>query len=143
MHQAKEGDTVQVHYKGQFEDGHVFDTSEGKEPLEFTIGEGKVIPGFESAVIGMAPGETRTERIPAEEAYGPRREELLLEVEKEALPSESEFSVGDWLKVGFPDGTSAPVRITEITDSAVKLDANHPLAGKDLHFELELVKIEN
>lgn len=140
--QAKSGDTVHVHYKGSFEDGTVFDTSEGSQPLQFTIGAGDVIPGFEEAIVGMAQGDQKRQTIPADQAYGERREELVFEVEREQLPPNSEVAVGDYLRIGFPDGRTAAVQVAEVGDASVTLDANHPLAGKNLIFDLTLVDID-
>jgi peptidylprolyl isomerase len=142
MQQAKQGDTVHVHYKGSLEDGTMFDSSEGAQPLSFTIGSGDVIPGFEEAIVGMAAGDEKTQTIPAEQAYGNRREELVFQVEREQLPADSDVSVGDFLRIGFPDGRTAAVQVVALDDAAVTLDANHPLAGKTLVFELRLVEID-
>lgn len=141
MQVAKEGDTVRVHYKGTLDNGDTFDSSSGREPLEFTIGSGQVIQGFEKAVVGMKPGDTRREKIAAADAYGDAREELVFDVERSALPEDADVSEGDFLEVSFPDGSRAPVRIRELGDTSLKLDANHPLAGQNLTFELELVSI--
>lgn len=142
MQQAKQGDKVHVHYRGKLDDGTVFDSSEGSEPIVFTIGSGDVIPGFEHAVEGMTSGEKKTERIAAENAYGERRDELVFTVGREQMPENTEVEVGDTLQVGFPDGSSAAVQVAGIDDGSVTLDANHPLAGKNLTFDLELVDIE-
>lgn len=142
MQQAKMGDTVRVHYHGTLEDGSTFDTSEGGDPIEFTLGEGEVIEGFENAVIGMKPGDRKQEHIPAENAYGEYDPELIFEVERGQLPPGAEVSTGDFLEVSFPDGSTAPVRVAKTTTEAVHLDANHPLAGKNLIFDLELVSIQ-
>jgi peptidylprolyl isomerase len=141
MQQAKRGDTVKVHYTGSFEDGTVFDSSKGKEPLEFTLGEGQVIPGFEEAVIGMVAGDEKRETIQPQRAYGDRREELVFEVGVNQLPPGSQVEVGDTLQVGFGDGNMANVQVISLDDELLKLDANHPLAGRTLLFELELVAI--
>lgn len=142
MQQAKHGDTVRVHYRGTLDDGTEFDSSAGSEPIVFTIGEGQVIPGFESAVQGMAAGDKKTERIPANDAYGDRRDELVFTVSREQMPDSAEVEVGDLLQVGFPDGSNAAVQVAAMDEQSVTLDANHPLAGKDLTFELELVAID-
>lgn len=142
MQQAKQGDTVLVHYRGTLDDGSEFDSSAGTDPLSFTIGAGEVIPGFEQALEGMETGEKKTQHIPAAEAYGERRDELVFEVGREQMPEGNEIEVGDMLRVGFPDGSSANVQVTALDDQSVTLDANHPLAGKNLTFELELVKIQ-
>ncbi len=141
MQQAKRGDTVHVHYRGTFEDGSEFDSSAGSDPLVFTIGAGEVIPGFESAIEGMATGDRKKETIAARNAYGERHDELVFTVGRDQMP-EGEIEVGDMLRVGFPDGSSANVQVAAIDQSTVTLDANHPFAGKDLTFELELVSIE-
>jgi peptidylprolyl isomerase len=141
MTQAKRGDTVHVHYKGTLDDGTEFDSSEGSEPIVFTIGAGQVIPGFENAIEGMSAGDRKTERIEVGNAYGERREELVFNVPRDQMP-EGEVEVGDMLRVGFPDGSNAAVSVAAVDDQEVTLDANHPLAGKNLTFELELVSIE-
>jgi peptidylprolyl isomerase len=141
MSAAKEGDKVRVHYTGTLKDGTVFDSSKGREPLEFTLGEQRVIPGFEQAVRGMAPGDTKKEIIPAEQAYGPRREEMLMEVEREQFPENISPEVGLQLQMTTADGRQVPVKIAAVDESKIRLDANHPLAGEDLVFELELVEI--
>jgi peptidylprolyl isomerase len=141
MQQAKQGDTVSVHYRGTLDDGTVFDSSEGGEPISFTIGGGEVIPGFEIAVAGMSIGDEKKEKIESENAYGPRRDELIFKVGREQMPENSEIEVGDTLRIGFPDGSSAAVQVAEMDEGFVTLDANHPLAGKDLTFELRLVAI--
>lgn len=141
MAQARQGDTVRVHYTGRLDDGSVFDSSQGADPLTFTIGSGQIITGFEDAVLGMNPGETRTTEIPSDRAYGARDEEMLLEVERENLPDGLDPKMGDWLQLSFPDGQQASVRVVEMSSDKVTLDANHPLAGKDLTFEISLVEI--
>lgn len=141
MEQAKRGDTVKVHYKGSFEDGSVFDSSDGREPLEFTIGQGQVIPGFEEAVVGMSAGQQKRETIPAVRAYGERQDELVFDVGRDQLPEGMEVEVGDMLEVGFGDGHTAAVQVMEIADDSLTLDANHPLAGRTLIFDVELVAI--
>jgi peptidylprolyl isomerase len=140
MQAANNGDTVRVHYTGKLDDGSVFDSSEGREPLEFRLGGGEVIPGFEQAVTGMAPGDERQVTIPADEAYGPRREELVLVVRRQELPEEMQPEVGLQLQMS-QDGQQFVVTISDVTEEDVVLDANHPLAGEDLTFELKLVDI--
>jgi peptidylprolyl isomerase len=142
MQQAKQGDTVQVHYRGTLDDGTEFDSSAGSDPLVFTIGAGQVIPGFETAVEGMATGDKKTKRIEAENAYGHRSDELVFTVNRDQMPEGAEVEVGDMLRVGFPDGSNATVQVASMDGETVTLDANHPLAGKNLTFELELVSIE-
>ena len=141
MARAKYGDTVKVHYTGRLDDGTVFDTSANGEPLQFTIGSGQIIPGFEQAVVGMNPGESKTVKIPAEDAYGQRREDLIIEVEKSQLPEGLKPEVGLQLQSRQPDGRIVVLTIADVTESHVTLDANHPLAGKDLTFEIQLVEI--
>jgi peptidylprolyl isomerase len=141
LSKAKNGDTVKVHYTGKLNDGSVFDSSENREPLEFQLGSGQLIPGFEKAVNGMTVGDSTTVTIPANEAYGEVNEELILSVEKDRLPADIQPEVGMQLQVQQPNGQPVPVVISDVTDSIVKLDANHPLAGKDLTFHIEVVEI--
>jgi peptidylprolyl isomerase len=141
MEKAKADDTVKVHYTGKFEDGTVFDSSEGRDPLEFTLGKGMVIPGFEAAAMGMSPGETKTVNIPAEEAYGPRREDMVMEVARASMPPEIQPEVGQVLQIGQSQDQMLQVMVTQVTEESVVLDANHPLAGMDLVFEIELLEI--
>jgi len=141
MTQAKSGDTVQVHYTGTLNDGSTFDSSEGREPLEFTLGEGGVIPGFENAVIGMAVEESKEVTIPCAEAYGDHNAEMVQEVPREALPSDMELELGMPLQAEAPDGEVFVVTVTSVTDDTVMLDGNHPLAGQDLTFNIQLVGI--
>jgi len=141
MERAKADDTVKVHYTGKFEDGTVFDSSEGRDPLEFTLGKRMVIAGFEAAALGMSPGETKTVKIPAEEAYGPRHEEMVMEVARASMPVEIEPQVGQVLQIGSSQDQMIQVVVAEVTEESVILDANHPLAGIDLVFEIELVEI--
>lgn len=141
MTAARNGDTVRVHYTGSLGDGTVFDSSKEREPLEFTLGEGKIISGFEQAVVGMEPGESKTVQIESDNAYGPHREEMVVSVERTRLPEDIEPQVGGQLQVRQPDGSVHPVIVTEVSDASVTLDANHPLAGEDLNFEIELEEI--
>ena len=141
MQKAKQGDTVHVHYKGTLDDGSVFDSSEGKDPISFTLGNGEVIDGFENAIEGMTLGDRKTERFEPAQAYGDHRQELVFTVPKDQMP-EGEIEIGDMLQVGFPDGSSSAVTVASVDADTVKLDANHPLAGKALTFELELVGID-
>ncbi len=133
---------MKVHYTGSFEDGTVFDSSNGQEPLEFTIGAGQVIPGFEDAVIGMAEGDRKRETIAPERAYGERHDELVFTIPRDQLPPGSDVQAGDMVQIGFPDGRTASVHVAEVTDEGLTLDANHPLAGRTLLFDLELVTID-
>ena len=141
MAQAKTGDTVKVHYTGKLNDGSVFDTSEGREPLEFKIGGGQVIAGFDEALSGMEVGESKTVTIPADKAYGPHQQEMVMVVDRSKLPDELEPQMGQQLQVGQPDGQTFVVTVAAISGEEVTLDANHPMAGKDLTFELQLVEI--
>lgn len=134
------GNTVRVHYKGTLSDYTEFDSSEGGDPLEFSVGAGQVIVGFDAAVTGMEVGETKTVTIPALEAYGVHDPENVLVVGSDQIPPGADLSVGDPLEVGIEGGT-VMVRVTELTDDSVTLDANHPLAGEDLTFELKLAEI--
>ena len=142
MDKARVGDTVQVHYTGTLKDGTVFDTSSGGEPLQITLGDGSVIPGFEQAIVGMSPGDTKTEQISCEHAYGPYRDELAVEVDSALFRSQAVTPrVGLQLEVTASDGRELPVVVTEVSDAKVRLDANHPLAGQDLIFEIDLLQI--
>lgn len=139
MSKVKEGDTVKVHYTGTLKNGEVFDSSKDKEPLEFKLGEGQLIPGFEKAVVGMTVGDSASIDIPSDEAYGEEREDLIINVPKDQLPDDVTPQVGMQLQVNQGDGQPIPVRIKEVGEAELTLDANHPLAGKDLSFEIELV----
>ena len=141
MTQAKAGDTVKIHYTGTLDDGSQFDSSAGRDPLEFTLGSGQVIPGFDSAVEGMAIGESKKVNIPAEDAYGPRHEQMIQEVPRSALPEDVEPQVGMGLQARRPDGAMLDLTITEVGEENITVDGNHPLAGQALNFELELVEI--
>ena len=140
MAPVKKGDTVKVHYKGTLKDGSRFDDSTDADPIEFTVGDGRVIPGFENAVIGMTAGESKTITIPVDEAYGESREELILTVERSAIPPDLNPAVDDDLVLEQED-RQIRVRVVEVTDEHVTLDANHPLAGEDLIFEIDLVEV--
>jgi peptidylprolyl isomerase len=141
MAQAKPGDTVKVHYTGKLDDGTVFDSSADRDPLEFTIGEGNIIPGFERAVVGMSKGESKTEVIPTNEAYGPYQEEMVVTIDRQQMPPEINPEVGQQLHIQQPDGNVLPVIVTDVSDGTVTLDANHPLAGENLTFDINLVEI--
>lgn len=139
---VKENDTVRVHYTGTTDDGATFDSSRDRnEPLEFTMGMGQLIPGFEKAVAGMKVGDSTKIRIPAEEAYGEAREEMIVEVERSKFPSDITPEVGMQLQVQQPNGQPMPVAVKAVTETHVTLDANHPLAGQALNFDIELVEI--
>lgn len=142
MTQAKQGDTVKVHYTGKLEDGSVFETSHDRQPLQFTIGKGEVIPGVEQAVTGMNIGESKTATLPLEEAYGPHRDDMVVTVNREQLPPDFKPEVGQRLEITQENNEIILVTVTDSSDSSVTLDANHPLAGKKLTFELELVGVE-
>jgi peptidylprolyl isomerase len=139
--QVKAGDTVQVNYTGKLSDGTVFDSSAGKAPLEFTMGGGKIIPGFEKAVLGMKVGEKKTVTIAPADAYGLRQENMVMEVPRTQFSKEITPEVGMELESTRKDGSTIVATITKVTDTSVTLDANHPLAGKALTFDIELVKI--
>ena len=149
MAQAKEGDRVRVHYTGRLDDGTVFDSSECSEdecgcestPMEFTIGSGEVIPGFDKGVLGLAVGEAKTVHIPVDEAYGERIEEMVAEVPRGDLPPEMHPEVGQQLEVTQEDGQIFQVLVTDMNDETITIDANHPLAGQALNFDLRLVEI--
>lgn len=141
MSQAKAGDKVRIHYTGKLDDGTQFDTSSGREPLEFELGAGNVIPGFDAAVEGMEVGQSKSVSIEPEEAYGPRHDQLIQQVEKSQLPDEIEPTVGMQLQSQTPDGQVMPLVVTEVADDTITVDANHPLAGKSLNFDIELVEI--
>jgi len=142
MIRAKIGDTVKVHYTGKLTDGTVFDDSLNREPLEFTIGRNNLIQGFEDAVIGMSAGQWKTISIKAELAYGPHMKEMVVEVDRQQLPADFKPVIGAQLQVSQDEeGQTAVVSITGITETHVTLDANHPLAGKDLTFDIKLIEI--
>jgi peptidylprolyl isomerase len=141
MAQAKIGDTVKVHYTGKLDNGTVFDTSTNRNPLEFTIGDGHIISGFEQAIIGMDINESKTIKVPSDKAYGPHREEMVVVLQRNQFPSHLKPEVGQHLRIPGPDGQGFLVIITDISDSTVTLDGNHPLAGKDLTFDVQLIDI--
>ncbi|MGA1875287.1 MAG: FKBP-type peptidyl-prolyl cis-trans isomerase [bacterium] len=141
MARAKVGDLVKVHYTEFLKDGTVLDSSAGKDPLEFTLGDGMLIPGFENAVVGMNEGDSKSFSIPPEQAYGQYREELILTLNKSQIPSHIDPQIGMVLQVRSVGGAVNHFIITDITDDMITLDGNHPLAGKELNFEVELVKI--
>jgi peptidylprolyl isomerase len=142
MAQAKAGDTVQVHYTGTLGDGTIFDSSAGRDPLEFTLGNGQVIPGFDNGIQGMSVGETKTINIPVEDAYGPAIEDHVFSIERSEIPAEIPVEEGMTLNM-HQDGSPQPIPVIvrEVTETSVVLDANHPLAGQDLTFEVELIGI--
>jgi len=135
------GDTVKVHYTGKLDDGTEFDSSAGRDPLQFTVGEGQVIPGFEEAVIGMKLGESKTVKIPADKAYGPYDKEKVGIIDRSQFPADVELEVGQKLTVRPPSGEMITATVIDVSETSVTVDANHHLAGKDLIFEIELVEI--
>jgi peptidylprolyl isomerase len=141
MSQAKTGDNVKIHYTGTLEDGTEFDSSAGREPLAFALGTGQVIPGFDTAVDGMAVGESKTVTIPADEAYGERHDQLVQQVPKTALPEDMKPEVGMQLQSQSPEGQIMNLIVTDVADETVTVDGNHPLAGKALTFAIELVEV--
>ncbi len=141
MQQVKSGDTVQVHYHGKLTSGETFDSSEGRDPLQFTVGQGQVIKGFDEALVDMKVGDKKTVNIPVDEGYGQRRDDMVVDYPKKDFPAEMTPEVGMQLNMSDNQGNNIPVVITEVKDETVVLDANHPLAGKDLVFDIELVSI--
>ncbi len=141
MSNAKSGDTVKIHYTGTLDDGSEFDSSTGREPLEFSLGSGQVIPGFDNAVDGMSVGESKTVTIPPGEAYGDRNEQMIQEVPKTALPDDMKPEVGMQLQSKSPDGHVMNLTVTGVEDDSITVDGNHPLAGQALTFAIELVEI--
>lgn len=141
MAQAKQGDTVRVHYTGKLEDGTVFDSSLKRDPLQFEIGKGRLISGFEQAVVGMSPGESRTAKVAVDKAYGPRREEMVLKVDRSKFPEDKEPQVGQQYEMPQEGGQKAIVMVTDVSGENVTLDGNHPLAGKNLVFDIRLLEI--
>lgn len=141
MASAAAGDTVRIHYTGRLDDGTVFDSSEGREPLEFTLGSGQVIPGFDSAVTGMDVSQQKTVTISPDEAYGPHRDDLMLPVPRSRLPEGVDPQVGEMLQMSSADGQTFQVTVAETHSDRLVLDANHPLAGQSLTFDIQLVAV--
>jgi len=141
MQQAKNGDTVKVAYTGKLKDGTIFDTSASRGPFQFMIGDAKIIPGFEQAVIGMNVGDTKTINIPSDQAYGPHLKDKVLEVNQDQIPKHLELEVGQHVRIRQQDGSKVQFIVTGFSETRVTLDGNHPLAGKDLVFEIQLVEI--
>ena len=141
MAQATAGNTVKIHCNGKLKDGTVFDSSEGRDPLEFKIGENAIIPDLEASVVGMAEGDTATVEIVAEKAYGPRRDDAVQTVERTMIPEGVDITIGNRLEATAPDGQSLVLTIVEADETSVTLDGNHPLAGEDLVFDIELVEV--
>jgi peptidylprolyl isomerase len=143
MAEVKEGDTVSIHYTGKLDDGTQFDSSEGREPLSFQVGAGQIIPGLDKALPGMTEGDTKEVTVPAEEAYGPVNPDAKQAVPRAEIPEHIPLDLGTQLQVQTPDGQTMNVTVAEVTDDQVVLDANHPLAGRNLNFDIEVVKVEN
>ena len=141
MTQAKTGDTVHFHYTGTLSDGSVFDSSQGREPLSFTLGSGQIIPGLDAALDGMTVGEAKTVTIPPDQAYGPRDPQARQAVPRDQIPADIPLEPGTMLQMQTPDGQAIPVTVAEADDQQVVLDANHPLAGQELTFAVEIVSI--
>ncbi|MGB3315806.1 MAG: peptidylprolyl isomerase [Albidovulum sp.] len=141
MTQVKTGDTVRIHYTGILDDGTRFDSSEGRDPLQFEVGSGQIIPGLDEALPGMVVGDKKTVNVPAEAAYGPVDPNARQEVPREQIPADIPLDPGTQLQMRTPDGRAMPVTVAEVTETVVTLDANHPLAGKDLTFDIELVSV--
>ena len=141
MSHAKSGDTVKIHYTGTLDDGTQFDSSAGRDPLEFEVGSGQVIPGFDKAVEGMSVGDSKSVRIEADDAYGQRHDQLVQEVERSMLPDDLDPKEGMALQSSSPDGQVTQFMVTAVTDETITVDANHPLAGHALSFDIELVEI--
>ena len=141
MTEAKAGDNVKVHYTGTLEDGTQFDSSRGVEPLQFTLGSGQVIAGFDEAITGMVPGEKKNVTIPADRAYGRRNEDMVITAPRNQIPADITPEVGQQLQLAGPNNQHIVVKVTDVTDEHIQLDANPPLAGRDLTFELELLEI--
>ncbi len=141
MVEAKKGDTVKVRYTAKLEDGTVFSSSGNRDPLQFTIGKEKTIPGFEEAVIGMSPGESKTEKVPADQAFGPYREELVVEVDRQNIPADVRIEQGKRFQIPQKNGQITYVLVTNVSESKVTFDANHPLARNDLIFDIQLLEI--
>ena len=142
MKNAEAGSTVKVHYTGKLDDGMVFDSSKEREPLEFTIGTGQLIGGFEDAVVGMNTGDTKTVNIAADDAYGSHRSDLVIRIEKDQVPEQIDTKEGSQLQLSSPDGKVLSAFVTSEGDDHIMVDANHPLAGKDLTFEIELMEVK-
>jgi peptidylprolyl isomerase len=142
MQEVKKGDTIKVHYHGTLTDGTIFDSSNGREPLEFEVGAGMMIEGFDQGVLGMVLGVKKQVSIPAEQAYGDKREDMIMEFPIDRFPADMVPEVGMQLNMSNNEGDSFPVQIIEVADEYVLLDGNHPLAGKDLIFDIEVVDIQ-
>lgn len=142
MSQAKPGDTVKINYTGTLTTGETFDTSEGRDPLEFVVGSGQIIPGLDAAIPGMAVGDRKLVEVPCAQAYGETNPEARQSVPREGIPAEIPLDIGTQLQMQTPQGQVVPVTVAEVTETEVTLDANHPLAGQDLNFAIEVVSIK-
>ena len=141
MAQANIGDTVRIHYSGKLKDGTIFDSSDGRDPLEFKIGDNKIIPDLEASIVGMAVGDTADVEIPADKAYGPHQPNAVQSVERSMIPEGIDLTIGGQLQATGPDGQTLVLTVVKVDDATVTLDGNHPLAGEDLFFNVELVEI--
>ncbi|MFN3663195.1 peptidylprolyl isomerase [Yoonia sp.] len=142
MTQAKAGDTVQIHYTGTLNDGATFDSSAGRDPLEFVVGSGQIIPGLDAAIPGMTVGDKKTVQVPCADAYGDLNPDARQAIPREEIPADIPLDPGTQLQMQTPQGQVVPVTVAEVTEAEVTLDANHPLAGKDLTFDIEMVAIK-
>ncbi len=142
MTEVKAGDTVAIHYTGTLDDGSTFDSSDGRDALSFEVGSGQIIPGLDAALPGMSVGEKKTVTVPSDEAYGPMREDARQAIPREGIPEDIPLDLGVQLQMQTPEGQVVPVTVVAFDDATVTLDANHPLAGKDLTFDIEVVSIE-
>lgn len=140
---VQNGNTIKVHYKGEYTDGTVFDSSDGREPLEFKVGAGMVVPGFDKAVVGMEMNETKKVTIPAKDAYGERSDDFVADIPRKEFPADFTANVGEKLLITLGDGVQVPVLITKINDDIVQIDGNHEMAGKDLVFTITVVEIHD
>ena len=141
MAEAKQGDTVKVHYTVRLEDGTILGSTTNHEPLQFTIGEGEILPGFEEAIVGMNPGESKTVQVPADGAFGPHQEEMIVVAGRNRLPADLKPKAGESLLFRQEDGKTITVMVTDVSESSVTIDANHPLAGKELTFNIQFIEI--
>lgn len=142
MAHARTGDTVRINYTGTLEDGAVFDSSDGRDPLEFVVGSGQIIPGLDAAIPGMAVGDTKTVNVPCDKAYGPVNEDARQAIPRSEIPDSIPVEPGTQLQMQTPQGQTVQVTVAEVTETEVTLDANHPLAGKDLIFDIEIVGVD-
>jgi len=140
MTQAKEGDMVKVHYTVKLGDGMVIGSTTNHEPLQFTVGEGQILPGFEQAVVGMNPGESKTIKVPADQAFGPHLDEMVVVIDRARLPEEFNPKIGEQVQFRQEDGQIATVLVTNVSELSITIDANHPLAGKDLTFDIQFIE---